>query len=281
MKKPVRIIPFLDIKNNIVIKGINFEGLRSLGYAKDFAKLYFSHGADEICYQDNVATVYGTNNLVKFVSQSAKNVFIPLTVGGGIRSINDALLMFKAGADKITVNSAVVDNINFLKTITKIFGSSNISVMIQVIKIGKKYFISKSNGRDIVYKDPVDWAKKIEEFGAGEVIIRSVNHDGLKSGFDIFITKKIVENLSIPVIASGGAGNLRHIYEVIKYANVSGVGLASMLHYEAIKFLPKKKIKIGNTIFLDSIKKDKKEQNTIKQIKDYLIKKKIKVRNEK
>ena len=139
MKKPVRIIPILDIKNGLLIKGINFEGLRVLGNAKDFAKLYFSHGADEICYQDSVATLYGTNNLIKFVTQSAKNVFVPLSVGGGIRSISDASLMFKAGADKIMLNSAVIDNIRFLKEASQIFGSSNVTVMIQAVKIGKRY----------------------------------------------------------------------------------------------------------------------------------------------
>jgi imidazole glycerol-phosphate synthase subunit HisF len=281
MKKAVRIIPILDIKNGLLIKGINFEGLRVLGYAKDFAKLYFFQGADEICYQDSVATLYGTNNLIKFVSQSAKNVFVPLSVGGGIRSIDEASLMFKSGADKIILNSAVIDNINFLKEASQIFGSSNITVIIQAIKVGKKYFICKSNGRDLVKIDPLSWAKKVEEFGAGEIIITSVNNEGLKKGFDIPLTKKIVEKVSIPVIAHGGAGNLKQIYNVIRYAKVSGVGLASILHYDAIKFLPKVKTKIGNTSYLESIKKISKQKNTIKEIKDFLIKKKIEIRNEK
>ena len=281
MKKPVRIIPILDIKNGLLIKGINFEGLRVLGNAKDFAKLYFSHGADEICYQDSVATLYGTNNLIKFVTQSAKNVFVPLSVGGGIRSISDASLMFKAGADKIMLNSAVIDNIRFLKEASQIFGSSNVTVMIQAVKIGKRYFISKSNGRDLVKIDPVTWAKKVEEFGAGEIVITSVNNEGLRKGFDISLTKKIVEKVSIPVIAHGGAGNPKQIYDVIRHTKVSGVGLASMLHYDAIKFLPKVKTKIGNTTFLESVKKRLKEKNTIKQIKSFLKKKNIKIRNEK
>ena len=281
MKKAVRIIPILDIKNGLLIKGINFEGLRVLGYAKDFAKLYFFQGADEICYQDSVATLYGTNNLIKFVSQSAKNVFVPLSVGGGIRSIDEASLMFKSGADKIILNSAVIDNINFLKEASQIFGSSNITVIIQAIKVGKKYFICKSNGRDLVKIDPLSWAKKVEEFGAGEIVITSVNNEGLKKGFDIPLTKKIVEKVSIPVIAHGGAGNLKQIYDVIRYAKVSGVGLASILHYDAIKFLPKVKTKIGNTSYLESIKKISKQKNTIKEIKDFLKKKKIEIRNEK
>jgi imidazole glycerol-phosphate synthase subunit HisF len=281
MKKPVRIIPILDIKNGLLIKGINFEGLRVLGNAKDFAKLYYSQGADEICYQDSVATLYGTNNLIKFVSESAKNVFVPLSVGGGIKSINDATSMFKAGADKIIINSAAIDNIRLLKKASEIFGSSNITVIIQAIKIDKKYFISKSNGRDLVKTDPLQWAQKVEEFGAGEIIITSVNHEGLKKGFDIPLTKKIVEKVSIPVIAHGGAGNAKHIYDVIRFTNVSGVGLASILHYEAIKFLPTVKTKIGNTTYLKSIKKISKGNNTIKKIKDFLKKRKISIRDEK
>ncbi len=276
MKKPIRIIPILDIKNGLLIKGINFEGLRVLGYAKDFAKLYYSQGADEILYQDSVATLYGTNNLIKFVSESAKNVFVPLSVGGGIRSINDASQMLKAGADKIIVNSAVIDNISFLKDASKIFGSSNITVIIQAVKVGKKYFICKSNGRDLVKIDPITWAKKVEDFGAGEIVITSVNSEGLKKGFDISLTKKIVEKVSVPVIAHGGAGNFKHIYDVIRYAKVSGVGLASILHYDAIKFLPKFKTKIGNTTFIENIKKSSSQNNTIKEIKNYLKKKKYK-----
>jgi imidazole glycerol-phosphate synthase subunit HisF len=281
MKKPIRIIPMLEIKNGLLIKGINFEGLRVLGNARDFAQLYYTHGADEICYQDSVATLYGTSNLIKFVSETAKNVFVPLTVGGGIRSINDASKMFKAGADKILINSAAIDNVMLLKKASKIFGSSNITIIIQAIKIDKKYYISKSNGRDLVNIDPVQWSQKVEEFGAGEIIITAINNEGLKKGFDIPLTKKIVEKVSIPVIAHGGAGNAKHIYDVIRYSNVSGVGVASILHYEAIKFLPKVKTKIGNTLYLNSVKKISKELNKIRQIKKFLKKNGIIVRDEK
>ena len=281
MKKPVRIIPILDIKNGLLIKGINFEGLRVLGNAREFAQLYYSQGADEICYQDSVATLYGTSNLIKFVSETAKNVFVPLSVGGGIRSINDASEMLKAGADKIIINSAAIDNVLLLKKASKIFGSSNITIIIQAIKIDKKYYISKSNGRDLVNIDPIQWAQKVEDFGAGEIIITAVNNEGLKKGFDIPLTKRIVERVSVPVIAHGGAGNIKHIYDVIRYANVSGVGIASMLHYEAIKFLPKIKTKIGNTLYLESVKKISKKPNTIQKIKNFLKKKKIIIKDEK
>ena len=274
-KKPIRIIPFLDIKNGLLIKGINLEGLRILGNAKDFANLYYKDGADEICYLDNVATLYGTSNLSKFIKNTAKMVFVPLSVAGGIRTIENSLEMFKAGADKIIINSAAIDNIKFLKKLVTIFGSANISILIQSIKIKNKYKISKSNGRDIIDSSPVDWAKRVEDAGAGEIIITSVNNEGLGRGFDLTITNKISNAVSLPVIAHGGAGSFKDIYNVIKNTKISGVGLASMLHYDAIKYLPKVNTKIGNTDFLDRIKRFKRKKILLQEIKKYLKNKDI------
>ncbi len=278
---PIRIIPFLDIKNGLLIKGINLEGLRVLGKAKDFSNFYYKKGADEICYIDNVATLYGTNNLSKFISETAKDVFIPLSVGGGIRTISDMKKMFSAGADKICINSSVIENPSLLKKASKIFGSANLVVMIQAIKIKNKYYISKSNGRDVVKIDPVSWAKKVENFGAGEIILTSVNNEGLKKGFDIKITNLVSRSVNIPVIAHGGAGNFKDIYDVIKKTKVSGVGLASILHYDALNYFAKPVPKIGNTTFLKNIIKSKRKINLIEEIKCYLKRKKILIRNEK
>lgn len=279
MEKPIRIIPVLDIKNGLLIKGVNLEGLRVLGIPRNFANHYYLNGADEIVYIDNVATLYGTNNLAKFVTETAKNIFIPLGVGGGIRTLKNIKELLTAGADKICVNSSVIDDIGLLKDASRIYGSSNITVIIQSIKINNKYYISKSNGRDLIKKNPVDWAKKVEEYGAGEIIITSVNKEGLKSGFDINLTKEVSKKVSIPVIAHGGAGNFEDIYKVIKHTNVSGVALASILHYEAINYFPRFKPKIGNTNFLNSFVKSKKKQNLISKLKKYLKSKKIKVRD--
>ena len=150
IKKPIRIIPVLDIKNGVLIKGINLEGLRVLGIPRNFANYYYTSGADEIVYIDNVATLYGTNNLSKFITETAKNIFIPLSVGGGIRTLKDIEEMLTAGADKVCINSSIIDNVKNLKIASRKFGSSNITVIIQSIKIGNKYFISKSNGRDLI-----------------------------------------------------------------------------------------------------------------------------------
>ncbi len=279
-KNPIRIIPILDIKNGLLIKGINLEGLRILGIAENFSKYYYENGADEICYIDNVATLYGTNNLSKFIRKSAKDIFVPLSVGGGIRSLNDIQLMFSSGADKICINSAVIDDINFLKKASRIYGSANITVLIQVIKLKNSYFISKSNGRDIIKINPLDWAKKVQDYGAGEIILTSVNMEGLKKGFDLKLIHKVSEKIDIPLIAHGGAGNFDDIYEVIKNTNISGVGIASLLHYEALKFFKKPNTKVGNISFLESLPRFQKKKNLIKELKKFLKSKKINVRYE-
>ena len=252
----IRIIPRLDIKNGQLIKGINLEGLRILGDPYEFANYYYKSYADEIYYVDNVATLYGINNLSKFISRTAKNLYIPLTVGGGIKTIHDIEKALKAGADKVCINSAAIDDINFIKKASRIYGSSTISVGLECIKIKKKYFISKSSGRDLADIRPLDWAKKLEDNGAGEIVITAVNKEGLGEGFDIPLIKQISQNITIPTIAHGGAGNCQHIYNVIKNTTITGVALSSFLHYEATKLFKIKKKKIGNYFFIDNLKKN-------------------------
>jgi len=263
-----------------LIKGINLEGLRILGKAKNFSNHYYKNGADEICYIDNVATLYGTNNLSKFITEAAKDIFIPLSVGGGIRSLHDIQNILLAGADKICINSSVIENINFLKKASRIYGSANITIHIQAIRINGKYYISKSNGRDLVEIDPVIWAQKVQDYGAGEIILTSVNKEGLKKGFDITLTNKVSRKVDIPVIAHGGAGSFKDIYEVINRTNISGVGVASILHYEALNHFKKFNPKVGNVSFLESTPKVNKKRNLISEIKKYLKSKKVKIRYE-
>ena len=252
-KNFIRIIPKLDIKNGLLIKGINLEGLRVLGNPFDFAQYYYSNLADEICYIDSVASLYGTNNLSSFISNTAKNIFIPISVGGGIRSISDIERIFEAGGDKVSLNSAIIENLNFLKKIVKIFGSANITVIIEYIKIKNKYFITKSTGRDLINIDPVSWAKMVEEHGAGEIFLTSINHEGMKRGFDIPIIKKIARRATIPVIAHGGAGTIDHILDLVKKTNVSGVALSSLIHYDIAHLFKKPLLKIGNFNYLNSL----------------------------
>lgn len=277
VRKFIRIIPKLDIKNGLLIKGINMEGLRVLGYPYQFANNYYKNGADEIYYVDNVASLYGTNNLKKFVLKTAKNLFIPLSVGGGIRSIKDIENFLKFGADKVCINSAAIENINFIKQASRIFGSSTITCIVESLNYNGKYFITKENGRDIIKTNPVDWSKRLEDNGAGEIFLTSVNKEGLKKGFDIFINKKISESVRIPVIAHGGAGSYEDIYKVIKNTNISGVSISGLLHYDICSIFSFKKPKVGNNEFLINQKK-KKPLNNLKKIKKYLSSKGILVR---
>ena len=278
-KNFIRIIPKLDIKNGQLIKGINLEGLRVLGDPYNFANIYSKHGADEISYVDNVATLYGTNNLNKFVAKTAKNLRIPLSVGGGLRSHKDIENSLVSGADKVCVNSAVVKNLKFLKSSVKIFGSSTIAVIIECIRLKNKYFISTSNGRDLIDINPINWAKKIEDCGAGEIFLTSVNNEGLREGFDINLTKKISKSVSIPVVAHGGAGSFDNILKVIRQTKINGVSIASFLHYDYVNIFKLKKGKIGNYEFLENLKKNKnKNLNKILELKKFLKRNKINVR---
>jgi len=278
-KNNIRIIPKLDIKNGTLIKGIGLEGLRVLGDPYDFAKKYYEDGADEILYMDNVATLYGTNNLTKFVKKTAKDIFIPLTVGGGIKNLKNIEKLLVNGADKVSINSEFVVNKKFIEEAVKNFGSSTIVATIESNKIKNEYFITTSNGRDLYKKNPVQWAKELEDTGVGEIILTSVNNEGLKSGFDVPIIKKISEIVKIPVIAHGGCGNIDHIINLIKKTNVTGVALASILHYASIKKKPNTfNLKTGNTNFLQNAHKNYK--NIIKKIKNELRKNGIKIRYE-
>tara|TARA_Y100000741_G_C18240443_1_gene553468 strand:+ start:236 stop:1081 length:846 start_codon:yes stop_codon:yes gene_type:complete len=275
----IRIIPKLDIKNGNLIKGINLEGLRIIGDPYNFANYYASHGADEITYQDNVAALYGTNNLDRYISKTAIKLRIPLTVGGGIRSIKDIERVLSAGADKVCLNSAIIKNNNFLKNAIKNFGSSTISIVLETVSIGNKEYISYLNGRELVNIKPIDWAKKVEDLGAGELILTSVNKEGLRKGFDLKTINQISKSVKIPVIAHGGAGNFMQILNVIKKTNISGVMIASLFHYHYLNFV-KSNIskKIGNIEFLKNFKTVKVKQNLITELKSYLKQNKVNVR---
>lgn len=270
-KKFIRIIPKLDIKNGLLIKGINLDGLRVLGDPFNFAENYYHQGADEISYVDSVASLYGTNNLSKFVTKISKNLFIPLSVGGGIREISQIENFLNSGADKVSINSAAIHNVNFINKAAKIFGSSTITCIIEVIKFDGKYFITKENGRDVIDINPIKWAKKLENNGAGEIFLTSINHEGLGNGFDINLTKKVSKAVRIPVIAHGGAGKFNHVFDVINQTDISGVSIAGFFHYDVCSSFKFKKKTIGNIHYLKNLKKSKPEY-LLKKLKNYLLK---------
>ena len=278
IKKTFRIIPKLDIKNGLLVKGINLEGLRVLGLPSNFSKKYYLDNADEIIYLDAVASNYGTNSLNKFVTETAKNLFIPLIVGGGIRTLAEIQRTLESGADKICINSAAIENISIISDASKKYGCSTIISIIEAVKIDNDYFIAKSNGRDLAKINPIDWAKKLEDNGAGEILLTCVNNEGLQKGFDLDLISKISKRVNIPVIANGGAGNFNDIYELANNTNADGVAISSLFHYSTYRLFPMIKTTIGNLDFLKSKNSHKMNKNIIKDLKKFLIKKKINIR---
>jgi len=203
----VRIIPRLDIKGPNLVKGIHLEGLRVLGKPERFARYYYEQGADELLYMDVVASLYQRNSLLEIVSRTSREVFIPLTVGGGLRTLDDVRAVLRAGADKVSLNTAVIREPELIRQASRCFGSSTIVVSIEAIKKGDgSYEAYTDNGRERTSIDAFKWALQAAELGAGEIIVTSVDREGTGKGFDLELTRRIAESVPIPVIACGGAG---------------------------------------------------------------------------
>ncbi len=268
-----RIIARLDVKGKNLVKGIHLEGLRVLGYPEDFARHYYHAGADEIFYMDVVASLFGRNSLKDIISQTASNVFIPITVGGGIRSVDDIREALKAGADKVCLNTAVIKDPTLITKASREFGSSTIVVAIESIKQpNQEYFSFIDNGREYTGIESVEWARRVEELGAGEIVCTSVDQEGTGEGFDLELIKKISSAVGIPVVAHGGCGSAKDVCEAIN-SGASAVAMASILHYEYIRSnqFQKKTEGQGNTVFLESGKTFKKIIPTnISEIKNTL-----------
>ncbi len=278
--KVIRVIPRLDIKNHNLIKGINLEGLRVLGNPYEYAKRYFYDGCDELIFNDAIASLYGINSLGKIIKSLAKNIHIPINAGGGLKSIKDIELLFSTGADKIFINSSILKNNLILKKSVNYFGSPNITALIEVINYENKFYTSYLSGRELAPVNPFDWAKSCEDMGCGEIIVTSVNNEGLMHGTDIKLFEKIAKKITIPLLAHGGFGNYEHVYNLIKKVDVSAVIISSLFHYNYIKFVKHKKQKlseIGNYNYIENIKTEKRK-NIIYELKKYLKKRKIDVR---
>lgn len=278
----IRIIGRLDIKGPNLVKGIHLEGLRVMGKPEVFARHYYESGADELFFQDTVASLYERNSLQDIISRVAREIFIPLTVGGGIRSMDDIKTVLRAGADKVSINTAAIRNPEFITQASRRFGSSTIVVAIEAIKQKDgRYFAYVDNGREETGKEVVEWAREVEKLGAGEVVITSVDREGTGEGFDLELVKQIMEAVSIPVIAHGGAGSPSHISDVIKFTRVDAVAIASILHYDYIRKQTETGVYAneGNTSFLKSGKAYGKIQPfTLPDIKTYLQNQSLPVR---
>jgi len=217
MSLALRIIPRLDIKGPNLVKGIHLEGLRVLGKPEAFAKFYYEQGADELFYQDVVASLYGRNSLQEIISRTAKEIFIPLTVGGGIRNIEDISNMLQAGADKVSINTSAISNPEFIRLASNIFGSSTIVISIEAIKQPDGSYIAfTDNGRNSSGREVISWVKEIEQLGAGEILLTFVDQEGSGKGFDLILAKQICDAVKIPIVIHGGVGNMQHVLDAVK-----------------------------------------------------------------
>lgn len=248
----IRIIPCLDVKDGKVVKGVHFKNLRYAGDPVKLAKWYSKEGADEIVFLDITATIEKRKTILDVVKATAKNVFIPLTVGGGVRTIEDIKNLLNSGADKVAINTAAVKNPNIIKEAALKFGSQCIVVAVDAkrienLKNSKKWEVYINAGTTPTGIDVIEWVKKVEQLGAGEILLTSIDADGTKSGYDIELTKEVVKNVKIPVIASGGAGKIEDFIEVVKKTKVSAVLAASVFHYKefSIKKVKEEMLKAG------------------------------------
>lgn len=246
-----RIIPCLDVKDGRVVKGVKFLNLKDAGDPVEAAQFYDKEEADEIVFLDITASFEKRNIMLDVVRRTAETVFMPLTVGGGIRNLEDIRQLLKAGADKVSINTAAVKDAELVKKASDKFGSQCIVVAIDAKKSSKdKWEVYVHGGRTPAGIDAVKWGRKVEDMGAGEILLTSMDMDGTKNGYDLELTKRFSENLGIPIIASGGAGNLEHLYEAFVKAKADAALAASIFHYkeysikEAKEYLKKRKVNV-------------------------------------
>lgn len=233
MMRNLRLIARLDIKSPNLIKGIHLEGLRVIGSPSEHALRYYHQGADELIYMDCVASLYGRNHLANLVSETAKNIFIPITVGGGIRSIDDATQILRSGADKVAVNTAAVANPTLITEIARQFGSQCMVLSIEAKQISQDHWeVYTDNGRERTGLNVVEWVKKGVALGAGEILLTSVDKEGTRKGFDIALIQAVTNEVSVPVIASGGMGKPDDILPAVNIGQADAIAMADILHYQ-------------------------------------------------
>ena len=235
--KRIRLIARLDIKGENLIKGIHLEGMRVIGSPNEYAHKYYNQGADELIFMDTVASLYGRNHLGDIIKSVAKDIFIPMTVGGGIRSIKDAIKILRLGADKVAVNTAAVTRPELISEISNALGSQAMVLSVEAKKIeSNKWEVYTDNGRESTGIDVIEWLIKGEDLGAGEILLTSVDCEGTRKGFDLDLIKAATDSISIPVIASGGMGKYQDLYDAVYNADADAIAMADILHYNRLTF---------------------------------------------
>jgi cyclase len=228
----IRLIARMDIKAPNLIKGVRLEGLRKIGDPNTYAKQYYEGGIDEILYMDIVASLYQRNSLAEIVERTTRDVFVPITVGGGIRSIEDVRTLLRAGADKIAINTAAVKRPELITEMAMYFGSQCIVLSIEAKQVSSgRWEVYTDNGRERTGLDVVEWAKRGAGLGAGEILLTSVDREGTRSGFDVDLVRFVSSVVSVPVIASGGMGSAEHLLEVVTRGHADAVAVGDLLHY--------------------------------------------------
>jgi imidazole glycerol-phosphate synthase subunit HisF len=229
----IRLIARLDIKGPNLIKGIHLEGLRVIGSPNEHALRYYEQGADELIYMDCVASLYGRNSLGEIVENTAKDVFVPMTVGGGIRSVDDASHLVRCGADKVAINTAAVSNPKLISDVANRFGNQCMVLSVEAKKIDHNNWEAYAdNGREKTGLNVINWVKQGVSMGAGEILLTSVDKEGTRKGFDIDLVRAVTREVSVPVIASGGMGKLEDLSDVVQFGNADAVAMADILHYK-------------------------------------------------
>lgn len=251
MSASIRVIPRLDIKGPNLIKGIQFDGHRVLGSAEEFAEIYYREGADELIYQDAVASLYRRNGLAEVVKRVAQRVFVPITVAGGIRTVDDVRLLLRSGADKVAINTAALETPELLSQAAHLFGSQCIVSSIEAFRgADGKYRCWADYGREPTDVDAIDWAQRVVDLGAGEILLTSINNEGMGRGYDLELIHRVASRVSVPVIACGGAGGVADFAKAVIEAGADAVSAASVFHYHYARPKPTNKTmqEVGNRL---------------------------------